>query len=166
VRKLILIPAVLGLIAFTGCGGTDKQASSQETRKAGAPTAAKRTAAKPTTVEVMKTRYGRILVDGRGRALYLFTRESGPTARCYGACANAWPVFGAGGSVRAGTGANRHLIGTTHRRDGTRQVTYAGHPLYYYVTDRRPGEVTCQNVDEYGGTWLVVAPGGTAIRRS
>jgi predicted lipoprotein with Yx(FWY)xxD motif len=165
VRK-ILIPAVLGLIACTGCGGSDKQAGGQETTKAEAPTVAKPTTAKPTTVKVMRTRYGQILVDGRGRALYLFTRESGPTARCYGSCASAWPAFGAGGSVRAGTGASRHLIGTTHRRDGTRQVTYAGHPLYYYVTDRRPGQVTCQNVDEYGGTWLVVAPGGTAIRRS
>jgi predicted lipoprotein with Yx(FWY)xxD motif len=115
---------------------------------------------------VMKTRYGRILVDGRGRALYLFTRETTPTVRCYGACATAWPVFHARGNVRAGTGADRHLIGTTSRRDGTKQVTYAGHPLYNYVTDRKPGQVTCQNVDEYGGTWLVVAPGGTAIRGS
>jgi predicted lipoprotein with Yx(FWY)xxD motif len=178
VRQLILIPVVLGLVASTGCGGSDKKAASQESRKAApagattaktrfadAPPSAKRTAARTTTVKVMKTRYGQILVDGRGRALYLFTRESGSTARCYGACAKGWPVFNASGSVRAGTGASRHLIGTTHRRDGAKQVTYAGHPLYYYVTDRKPGQVTCQNVDEYGGTWLVVAPAGTAIRR-
>jgi predicted lipoprotein with Yx(FWY)xxD motif len=177
VRRLILTPAVLGLavLAAAGCGGSDKKTTTQTTAPAGATgqsrqatgtPSAKRTAASTTTVRVMKTRYGQILVDGQGRALYLFTRESSSAARCYGACANGWPVFHANGNVRAGTGANSHLIGTTSRRDGTRQVTYAGHPLYYYVTDRRPGQVTCQNVDEYGGTWLVVAPGGTAIRRS
>ena len=60
-------------------------------------------------------------------------------------------------------GADRKLIGTTRRRDGRRQVTYRGHPLYYYASDRKPGQVTCQNVAEYGGTWLVVAPSGNAI---
>jgi predicted lipoprotein with Yx(FWY)xxD motif len=176
-RKLALIAVVLGSVALAaaGCGGSDRKTSSQtsatgttdQSRKAAGTTpGAKSTAASTTTVKVMKTRYGQILVDGRGRALYLFTRESGPTARCYGACAKGWPVFNANGNVRAGTGANRHLIGTTSRRDGTKQVTYAGHPLYYYVTDRGPGQVTCQNVDEYGGTWLVVAPAGTAIRRT
>ena len=117
-----------------------------------------------TTVKVMQTRYGRMLVDGGGRALYLFTKEGGPKARCYGGCAEAWPVFYARGKLRAGQGAKGDLIGTTRRRDGRRQVTYAGHPLYYYVTDRKPGQVTCQNVVEFGGTWLVVAPSGAAIR--
>jgi predicted lipoprotein with Yx(FWY)xxD motif len=181
-RRPIGIAVVLGsvVLAVAGCGGSDKKTSSQKNRSAATPAtgtsdqsrraartrSAKRTVAKTTTVKVMTTRYGRILVDGQGRALYLFTRESTPTVRCYGACATAWPVFHARGNLRAGTGADRHLIGTISRRDGTKQVTYAGHPLYYYVTDRKPGQVTCQNVDEYGGTWLVVAPGGTAIRRS
>jgi predicted lipoprotein with Yx(FWY)xxD motif len=155
-RRPIDIAMVLGSVVLVaaGCGGSHKQTSTRTSRQA----------AKTTTVKVMKTRYGKILVDGRGRALYLFTRESTPTVRCYGACATAWPVFHATGDLRAGTGADSHLIGTTSRRDGTKQVTYAGHPLYHYVTDRKPGQVTCQNVDEYGGTWLVVSPGGTAIR--
>ena len=100
----------------------------------------------------MQTRYGRILVDGNGRALYLFAREKGFAARCYGQCAAAWPVFHARGRLRAAGSADRGLLGTTARRDGTRQVTYAGHPLYYYVTDRKPGQVTCQDVAEFGGT--------------
>jgi predicted lipoprotein with Yx(FWY)xxD motif len=180
-RRPIAIAVVLGslVLAAAGCGGSDKQASSRTSSRAATPatgttgesraartTNVKRTVAKTTTVKVMTTRYGRILVDGRGRALYLFTRETTPTVRCYGACATAWPVFHASGNVRAGTGADPHLIGTTSRRGGTKQVTYAGHPLYHYVTDRKPGQVTCQNVDEYGGTWLVVAPDGTAIRGS
>jgi predicted lipoprotein with Yx(FWY)xxD motif len=113
----------------------------------------------------MKTRFGRILVDGRGRALYLFTRDRGrPESRCFGACATAWPPFHTRGQPRAGTGAQRSLLGTTRRRNGRTQVTYRGHPLYYYVGDRRPGEVLCQGVEEFGGLWLVVSPSGRAIR--
>ena len=105
------------------------------------------TGAAAATLTVRDTRYGRILFDGRGRALYAFTRDrrTGPST-CYGACAAAWPVYYAGGTLRAGAGVTRSLIGTTRRRDGRRQVTYRGWPLYYYVGDRRPGQVTCQNV--------------------
>src|SRR5919106_6248379 len=65
---------------------------------------------------------------------------------------------------RAGHGLRRSLLSTTRRRDGSRQVTYAGHPLYYYVADRRAGQVLCQNVREFGGDWLVVHPDGTPNR--
>jgi predicted lipoprotein with Yx(FWY)xxD motif len=111
----------------------------------------------------MSSLYGRMLFDGKGRALYLFTRERTSRARCYGDCAVAWPPFYARGALKAGAGAKTRLLGTTRRRDGRRQVTYRGHPLYYYVTDVKSGQVTCQNVEEFGGTWLVVAPSGNAI---
>ena len=118
-----------------------------------------------TTLSVRDTRYGRILFDGRGLALYAFTRDRrGGPSTCYGACAAAWPVYYAGGALRAGAGVRRSLIGTTRRRDGRRQVTYRGWPLYYYVGDRRPGQVTCQNVFGFGGLWLVVRPDGTLVR--
>src|SRR5687767_6878056 len=135
--------------AAAACGGDDgggdaSATTSTSTTSAKDSTAAGTSAAKKTTtVRVMQTRYGRMLVDGKGRALYLFTKEGGPKARCYGACAEAWPVFYARGKLRAGKGAVGDLIGTTRRRDGRRQVTYNGHPLYYYVTDRKSGEVTC-----------------------
>jgi predicted lipoprotein with Yx(FWY)xxD motif len=117
------------------------------------------------TLTVRNTRFGRILFDGRGRALYAFTRDRrGSPSQCYGACARAWPVYFAGGTLRAGNGVKRSLIGTTRRRGGRRQVTYNGWPLYYYVGDRRPGQVLCQNVDEFGGTWLVVRPSGRLVR--
>jgi predicted lipoprotein with Yx(FWY)xxD motif len=162
VRRL-LIPALLALplALATACGGDDASRASDATPASGREVT--QTAKRTTTVKVMRTRYGRILVNGNGRALYLFTRERGTTPRCYGPCADAWPVFYARGRVRAGRGANRRQIGTTRRRDGRRQVTYKGHPLYYYVTDRKPGQVTCQDVVEFGGTWLVVAPSGNAI---
>ena len=68
------------------------------------------------------------------------------------------------GKPRAGAGAHASLIGTTRRRDGTTQATYRGRPLYYYVGDRRPGQILCQDVEEYGGHWYVVRPRGTAVR--
>jgi predicted lipoprotein with Yx(FWY)xxD motif len=115
------------------------------------------------TVKVMETRYGPILVDGRGHALYLFTREHSSRSRCYGACARAWPPFTTRSAPRAGKGARRGLLGTTRRRGGARQVTYKGHPLYFYVDDRRPGQVLCHDVFEFGGTWLVLTRRGNAV---
>lgn len=117
------------------------------------------------TLTVRDTRYGRILFDGAGRSLYAFTRDTRHGAsRCYGACATAWPVYYARGTLRAGSGVSRSLIGTVKRADGRRQLTYNGWPLYYYVGDTRPGQVTCQNVREYGGLWLVVRPSGKLVR--
>jgi len=117
------------------------------------------------TLTLRSTRYGRILFDGRGRVLYGFTRDRrGGPSRCYGACAKAWPVyFVKGVNVRAGAGVKKSLIGTTRRSDGRRQYTYRGWPLYYYAHEG-PGEVRCQNVNEFGGLWLVVRPDGTLVR--
>jgi predicted lipoprotein with Yx(FWY)xxD motif len=114
-------------------------------------------------VTVRKSAYGRVLFDGRSRALYIFTADRRAKTRCYGACAKAWPPFLVRQSPRAGTGARAQLIGTTRRRDGSLQVTYRGRPLYFYVGDRA-GQVLCQDVQEYGGHWYVVTPRGTAVR--
>jgi predicted lipoprotein with Yx(FWY)xxD motif len=116
------------------------------------------------TIKLMDSRYGRILFDGRGRAIYLFTREQGTKSRCYGQCAVAWPPVYTRGRPRARGGADASLLGTTTRRGGRKQVTYNGHPLYYYVTDTKPGQITCQDVTEFGGTWLVVDPQGNAVQ--
>ena len=116
------------------------------------------------TLTVRASGYGNILFDGRGRALYAFTRDRrGGSSTCYGACAKAWPVYFASGRLLAGRGVKQSLIGTTRRRDGRRQVTYGGRPLYYYVDDG-VGQVKCQDVDEFGGTWLVVRPSGKLVR--
>jgi predicted lipoprotein with Yx(FWY)xxD motif len=119
--------------------------------------------AKP-TVSVADSSYGRTIVDGRGFALYLFTKDSRRASRCSGACAKAWPpyVVAAHTRLRAAGGLKRSLLHTIRRKDGGRQVTYNGHPLYYYVGDTKPGQVLCQNVREYGGDWLIVKPNGRA----
>jgi predicted lipoprotein with Yx(FWY)xxD motif len=116
------------------------------------------------TLTVRSSAYGRILFDSRGRALYAFTRDPRGRTVCNGACAAAWPPYVLRGRLQAGGPVKRSLLGTTRRTDGTRQVTYAGRPLYYYVNDRRPGEVRCQNVSGFGGLWLVMRANGRVVR--
>ena len=128
-----------------------------------APAAMSRGSAVP-TLTAKSSSYGRVLFDGRGHVLYAFTRDAKGRSACYGTCAKRWPVYFAKGGLTAGPGVKRTLLGTTKRRDGRRQVTYAGRPLYYYVGDRKPGQILCQNVSEFGGLWLVVRPDGTPVR--
>ena len=117
-----------------------------------------------TTAKVGPSQFGRILTDGAGRTLYVFTREKSSTSRCYGDCLKAWPPLIARGEPAGRGAAQQKLLGTTTRRDGTRQVTYGGHPVYHYIGETKAGQVLCQNVDEFGGTWLVVSPSGAAVR--
>ena len=115
-------------------------------------------------VKVARTAYGPALVDRRGFAVYLFTHDRSARSTCYGACAAAWPPYVvAKRPSYAARGAPAGLVGSVRRADGRLQVTYAGHPLYHYVGDHRPGQVLCQAVPEFGGTWYVVAPSGHAI---
>jgi predicted lipoprotein with Yx(FWY)xxD motif len=119
--------------------------------------------AKP-TLTVRSTQFGRILFDGRGQALYAFTRDRrGAPSTCYGDCAEAWPVYFRQAPLTAGNGVKASLIGTTRRKDGRLQVTYNGRPLYSYAHEGL-GEVKCQNVFGFGGLWLVARPDGTLVR--
>jgi predicted lipoprotein with Yx(FWY)xxD motif len=131
----------------------------------GSSAAAESDAQARATLIARDSRYGKVIWDGRGYALYAFTRDRrGGPSRCYGACAKAWPVYYSKGALRAGAGIKRSLIGTVRRRDGRRQITYNGWPLYYYEHENRPGLILCQNVDEFGGLWLVVRPSGKLVR--
>jgi predicted lipoprotein with Yx(FWY)xxD motif len=116
------------------------------------------------TLTVRSSEYGRILFDGRGFVLYGFTADKKRRSVCAGACAKAWPPYLVERAPRAGRGVVESLLGTVRRAGGKRQVTYAGRPLYYYVGDRRPGQVLCQNVTEFGGVWLVVRASGRLVR--
>jgi predicted lipoprotein with Yx(FWY)xxD motif len=129
----------------------------------GSDMAAPPAAAASPTLTARSSDYGRILFDGADRALYAFTRDPRSRTTCYGACATAWPPYIVSGTLTAGAGTSRSLFGTIRRRDGKRQLTYDGKPLYYYVHDG-PGQVLCQNVLEFGGLWLVVRPSGKLVR--
>ena len=120
--------------------------------------------ADPPALTARASTYGRILFDGRGFALYAFTKDTAKKSNCTGACAKAWPPFTVTQTPRAGRGVKASLLGTIARGGGTLQATYAGKPLYFYVGDREPLQVLCQNVREFGGLWLVVQPDGTLVR--
>jgi predicted lipoprotein with Yx(FWY)xxD motif len=121
-------------------------------------------ATKKASIAVGSSSFGKLLFDGRGYALYAFTRDTLRQPTCYTACAKAWPPFIVSARPGAIKGARASLIGVSRRSDGRLQATYAGRPLYYYVGDTKPGIVLCQNVKEYGGLWLVIRGGGSLVR--
>ncbi len=117
-----------------------------------------------TTIAAGSTRLGQVLVDGNGRTLYLFVADSGSQSACNSAaCVQYWPPLLTTGAPQAGPGVNAALLGTTTRKDGTTEVTYAGHPLYYFISDKKAGDVTGQGIVGFGGPWYVVSPSGMQI---
>jgi predicted lipoprotein with Yx(FWY)xxD motif len=122
-------------------------------------------AAKGTTIAVAANgRLGQILVDGKGISVYLFVADKGTSSTCYTSCAQYWPPVLTTGAPRAGSGAQSMLLGTTTRTDGKIEVTYKGHPLYYFLNDKKAGDTTGQGVNAFGGLWWVLSPAGAAIK--
>jgi predicted lipoprotein with Yx(FWY)xxD motif len=156
-RGILLAPAVaaaLIVVAVAGCGGSSN---------AGATPSTTTSKAKAASVDVRDTGLGKILVDAHGRTLYLFEKDSGPKSTCFGACAAAWPPFRTSGRPRAGSGAKASLIRTTARSDGRAEVTYNGHPLYYYAGDQKAGDTNGQDLNQFGAGWYVLSPAGAKI---
>lgn len=116
-----------------------------------------------TKVGTASSKLGRIIVDKHGLTLYLFEKDKHGKSTCYGSCASFWPPLLTHGKPVAGKGVKAKLLGVTKRKNGTRQVTYAGHPLYRYTADSRPGQTTGEGLNLFGGGWDVVAPNGKKI---
>jgi predicted lipoprotein with Yx(FWY)xxD motif len=154
--------AVLPLIALAvaACGGGGGVATASPA-SAPAKTATAHTQA--TTVRVANSSLGRILVDSSGRTLYLFKADSSTRSACYGKCAIAWPPLQTRATPAVAGGAKASLVGTISRSDGTRQVTYHGHPLYLFVKDHKPGDVNGQGKVAFGAAWFAVSPAGKQI---
>src|SRR5580692_5187646 len=106
---------------------------------------------------------GSFLTNSAGRALYLWVKDPMNKSVCSGACAGAWPPVVATGTVTASGGASASDLGTITQSDGTKQVTYDGHPLYYFVGDSNPGTDSGQGSNSFGAKWWLVAPSGSAI---
>ena len=109
---------------------------------------------------------GRVLVDGRGRTLYLFAKDRQGKSACTGKCASAWPPLIASGKPLATAGAKASLLGTTRRGDGRLQVTYNHHPLYGFALDKQAGQVNGQAATAFGGRWWAVSAGGRAVTKT
>ncbi len=177
----IVTTLAVGGVALTaclaGCASSEPSTATATPRSsvAGAPTAAGSESAVPSpsltgtsneprpaggiTITSGGSDYGRMLFDDDGQAIYIWERETSAKPRCYDECAEAWPpVLTDGVPVAAGKVAQGKL-GTTKRSGGATQVTYNGHPLYYYA-DEDPGEVRCHNVSTHGGLWWVIKPNG------
>jgi predicted lipoprotein with Yx(FWY)xxD motif len=154
-------------VANTLSRSTTTSASSTRTAPTAAhvqPAAARPPAPTPgVAVDASSSSLGTILVSG-GRTLYLFEKDNGSTSSCYGSCASVWPPLVTKGAPQAGSGVNSSLLATTARSDGTSEVTYNGHPLYFYAGDSSPGQTTGQGLNQFGGLWYAVSPSGGAIR--
>ena len=168
-RPLVALVALAaaGVLA-AGCGSSSSGSSSGSGNSGGGgiygggttpSTGAQSGAA---TVTAASTKLGTILVDGSGRTLYLFEKDQPNQSACSGACAAAWPVDQSSGTPKAGSGVKASMLGTISRGDGTTQVAYNGHPLYYYAGDSGPGQLNGQGVDAFGAKWFVVTPAGGA----
>jgi predicted lipoprotein with Yx(FWY)xxD motif len=164
-RTLPTVGAVAAGIALlaAGCGSGGASSGATSVRSESPTTPATGAVAK---LAARKTgKLGKVLVDGRGRTLYLFAQDTGRTSTCSGACAKLWPPFT--GHVKAGPGISAAKLGHTTRADGARQVTYNGHPLYSYTPDGdQPGSTTGEAIDSYGAPWYVVSPRGNAIKKA
>ena len=117
-------------------------------------------------VTLHKTSLGKVLATSSGLTLYLFKADKGKTSVCYGQCATFWPPLLMKGKLSGGTGIKAGLLGTTKRKNGTRQVTYAGHPLYRFKLDKSAAQVKGQGQDFFGGKWFVLSSSGRAITKA
>jgi predicted lipoprotein with Yx(FWY)xxD motif len=116
-----------------------------------------------TTVALRNSAFGPILVDGSGRTLYLFEADRADMSTCNGDCASVWPPLIAHGTPVAAAGVNQSLLTTTARNDGSLEVVYNGHPLYYFVSDTKAGDITGEAISSFGAEWYVLSAAGTKI---
>jgi len=116
-----------------------------------------------TVITTAKSSAGTVLTNGSGQAVYVWAKDTGDMSNCNGACAGAWPPVTTTGTATASGGAKASDIGTITRSDGTKQVTYDGHPLYYFSGDSGPGTASGQGSDGFGAKWWLVAPTGSDV---
>ncbi|HEY5977248.1 MAG TPA: hypothetical protein VIT85_05280 [Solirubrobacterales bacterium] len=174
-RQLATITATAAILALlvAGCGGGDDSGTGSGggglygsrggtvTDETTAPSPEATGAAVVSAASVPKL--GRLIVDSRGHALYDFHKDKGTTSTCYGQCAAVWPPLTTEGPPQAGNGAEASKLGTTERKDGSTQVTYAGHPLYGYVEDKGPGEANGNDIASFGAEWYALEPSGAEL---
>lgn len=165
--KTIALLLMTALLALAGCGGDDpdpdpapsEDAAMSKEKDEAAMKKDDAAMSKGTKLVIGDSEFGSMLFDSKKQAIYIFENDERGKSNCYDDCAEAWPPVFTDAKPQAGSGVRAALLGTTKRRDGKLQVTYAGQPLYYYAHEA-PGEVKCHNVDLNGGFWWVVGPEG------
>jgi predicted lipoprotein with Yx(FWY)xxD motif len=178
--RLSLLPVLLLLVVLAaGCGSSAKSSSSGsssgsssaasgpygaagKTSSTAASAATGTATGTPVTITTKHSKLGTILAAGPQRmSVYLFEADTGPSSTCSGACAKVWPPVT--GKPTAGGKAAAAKFGTITRADGTTQVTYKGHPLYYYVKDKDASDVYGAGIKSFGAKWYVLMPSGNKI---
>jgi predicted lipoprotein with Yx(FWY)xxD motif len=140
-------------VALAGCGSGGTSASALPKTASG----------RPATIGVASSGLGNIVVNSKGRSLYVFGKDSGSKSACLGACSANWPPLRADGKPTIGSGLKSSLVGLSRRSDGASQVTYNGHPVYLFVGDKSAGQTSGQGVNAFGGVWYVLSPAGNKI---
>ena len=163
-RRTSIVVLAAGLVALAvaiaGCGGGGGGGGGGAY---GAARATTPSSGGKASVKLASTELGKVIVDAKGRTLYLFEADKGPMSACSGACASVWPPLTTSGKPSAGEGVTASKLGTTKRSDGATEVTYNGHPLYTYAGDSAPGQTSGQGLDDYGAEWYALSAGGSKI---
>jgi predicted lipoprotein with Yx(FWY)xxD motif len=155
--KRTVLAVVLG-IALAAAGVAAAAAVTHQSAASGKATAGR--------VTLHKTKVGSVLATSSGRTLYLFLKDKKGRSACYGQCAAYWPPLMKKGALHAGAGVKAKLLGTTKRKNGKRQVTYKGHPLYLYTGDTGAGQVSGQGQNFFGGKWWALSASGQANKKA
>jgi predicted lipoprotein with Yx(FWY)xxD motif len=164
----IAVLALIGALAIAGCGSSNGSSSSTSASSGGAYGSSSESTTKPTAASSegapitvgTASGVGKVLVDSKGLTLYYFQKDQNGESACYGACEKGWPPLTTEGAPQAGEGAMASKLGTTERKDGTTQVTYAGWPLYTFVEDKKPGEDNGTDSKAFGASWYPLHPNG------
>jgi predicted lipoprotein with Yx(FWY)xxD motif len=161
-RISIAVASLLGSLVLAACGSSDSSSSSSSSSTAAAAGSSSSAVGLSTSGDV-----GEVLVDADGRTLYLFEKDDeGDESYCSGECAKDWPPYTTKGTPQAGDGVDASQLTTFKREDGTTQVAYADHPLYYFSGDKAAGDVNGNGLDEFGAEWYAVTSDGQPAEAS
>jgi predicted lipoprotein with Yx(FWY)xxD motif len=171
-----MVAALVGAGVLVGCGGGGSSSGGSSSTATTAKTTGSETVPVPKpppnaeegTVFVSlgsAAGLGQVLVDSEGHTLYAFSKDSGKSSACAGACAKAWPpLLVEHGEPEPSNGAGASRLGTITRADGTRQATNAGHPLYSFTGDKQPGQANGNGSASFGGTWTALKGSGAPAK--
>ncbi|MGH8889437.1 MAG: COG4315 family predicted lipoprotein [Acidothermaceae bacterium] len=162
----VVVASATTLLLVSACSSKSSTTGTAAGGGGGGASSAPAGSTSAVTVSVKTGPLGAYLTDAAGRTLYLFAADTGTTSTCTGSCASFWPPLITTGAAQASGQAQSAMLGTTKRGDGTTQVTYNGHPLYYFAQDKSAGQANGQGKNLSGGLWWVVTPSGTAITSS
>jgi predicted lipoprotein with Yx(FWY)xxD motif len=176
-RSLALGAAATVAALLAGCGSSSSSSSSSTAASAPAGTASTQSTPASTSttaasgsgvsVETKHAKLGTILAAGPKKlTVYMFEADKGTTSSCSGACAKVWPPVTTSGAPTAAGSAVSADLGTTKRPDGSEQVTYKGHPLYFYDDDKDSGDAYGQGSKAFGAGWYVLKPNGSKLDQS